>query len=232
MSQLADQNSGSKRKGINREAFGGITILAVFIAAVLVGLGVVSSSAHETYIPDIDPTSIGETSMGSPDAPILMIEFSDFQCSHCQQYALTIAPDLEAAYIETGKVRLVHKFVIGYEEESLLANEAALCAAEQGQFWPYYFLLMQQRAFPTVDDLSVEKLQGLAQKLGLDMDTFNTSLLSGKFESIIRQDDEECRAVGITKIPFFIINDVTMAGASSFQDFKDIIDPILEELDS
>ena len=136
---------------------------------------------------------------------------------------------LEATYVDTGKVRLIYKFIIGWGEESLRADEAAASAAEQGYFWPYYFALMEQGASPTAEDLPVEKLQGLAQQLGLDMNKFNASLLSRKHEAKVRQDDAEGRALGVTGTPTLFINGIKQDGAASLKVLQDIIDPMLQK---
>ncbi len=88
---------------------------------------------------------------------------------------------------------------------------------------------MAQRASSNAIDLPTEKLQQLAQQLGLDMIEFNASLLSGKYESQVRQDNEEGRAMGVTGTPTFFINGIKQEGASSQKILQDIIDPILQQ---
>ena len=181
------------------------------------------------------PTTTGPfvdlpTYMGSSAAPVTVIEYSDFQCAHCQTFALTVEDELAKAYIATGKVRLIYKFANLYmQDESQLANEAAACAAEQGQFWPYYFLLMSQRASPSKEDLTIEKLQSLAGQLGLNMETFSSSLNSHRFLAKVILDDNDRIALGVSGTPTFFINGIKKDGARSLQDLADIIDPLLEE---
>jgi len=168
--------------------------------------------------------------MGPQTAPVTVIEYSDFQCSHCQTFALTVEYELKAAYIDPGKVRLLYKFANLYQQsESQLANEAAACAAEQGQFWPYYYLLMSQRSSPKEVDLPLEKLQSLAQLLGLNMEIFNNSLNSHKFKAKVIQDDADRIALGVNGTPTFFINGIKKDGANTLKDLSDIIDPILEK---
>jgi protein-disulfide isomerase len=218
---------------VGQGAFVGVTAMAIVMAAVLVILGRVSS--HEAAIlppPGTTPSPsviISGTSMGSPNAPVTIVVYSDFQCYHCQRFALTIEKQLESTYIETGKVRIIYKHIVAYGPESLLAAEAAECAAEQNQFWPYHDLLMQLRASSTAEDLPIEKLQSLAQQIGLDMATFNASLESGKYEAKVMRDDAEGRALGLTSIPAFFINGVKAddSVAGSFEAFQKILDNIL-----
>jgi len=170
---------------------------------------------------------IESVSKGSPDAPVTIIEYSDFFCTHCQLFALNVEPQLEEAYIMTGKVLFIHKFMNVSADKSLLVNEAAACAAEQGRFWDYYYLLMDQRA--SRNALPLEKLQSLAEQLGLDTDQFNASLLSGKYEAFIQQNHEEGVDLGIKGVPVFFINGVKQEGAGSLEELQKIIDPMLEE---
>ncbi len=81
---------------------------------------------------------------------------------------------------------------------------------------------------PKVDDLPVAKLQSLAEQVGLDMDRFNTSLLTGKFKEDVSREDAEGRALGVTAIPTFFINGEKKAGAKSFEELQTIIDDMLK----
>ena len=122
---------------------------------------------------------------------------------------------------------LIFRFIDLFNEDSQRANEAAACAAEQGSFWPYYYLLMQQKASPRVNDLPLEKLESLAQQLNLDMPVFKASLESGKFGALIRQDDAEARGLGVLGTPTFFINGIKIEGTKTLQEFQIIIDPLL-----
>jgi len=157
-------------RGTGSGAFAVVTVVAVVMAIVLIALGRVSiprasvnvfpsttsvPTATLSSTPVITPSMTSAVtpinlamSKGSANAPVTIIEYSDFQCAHCQNFALTTEKELEATYIDTGKVRLIYRFITAFGEESQRANQAAACAAEQGQFWNYYYLLMMQRAHP------------------------------------------------------------------------------------
>ncbi len=214
------------------------TIVAVIIASIFITLGWVSGSGDSSFstppatpgTPPSPTVAFSGKSKGSPDAPVTIIDYSDFQCSHCQEFALTIERQLQTDYIDTGKVLLIYKHLIVFDEESVLAAEASEAAAEQDKFWPYYALLMQVKASPDVkDDLSIAKLQSLAQQVGLDMETFNASLQSRKYREKVMQENTEGRALGVTGAPTFFINGVKKVGRGSFDDFKTIIDDLLQE---
>jgi protein-disulfide isomerase len=247
----------SRKRGINGGLFFAVTVGAVLVAVFLVLLGragIPTAAAGIDTLPPANTTAsavtptlsrtpvmpvvpdnstpaapaIINTTKGSSTAPVTFVEYSDFQCSHCQEFALTIEPQLETAYIDTGKVYLIYKFVAGFGEESRQANLAAACAAEQDQFWPYYYLLMQQQASSRVGDLTVEILQGLARQLGLNLEKFNSSFLGGKFTALVDKDDADARASGVTGTPTFFINGIKQDGAENLQTLKNIIDPMLE----
>ena len=172
-------------------------------------------------------------SIGSPSAPITVVEYTDFQCHYCQQFALEIAPLIDQYYIRTGKARFVIKPVVAFGDESRLAAEASECAAEQNQFWPYYHALMRLGLSSSIEDFTVEKAKELAQQLGLNMTFFNESLDSGKYKDKVLQDDTEARNVGFEYIPAFFVNGVQadMIVEESFEEFSRILDAELERLE-
>lgn len=224
------------------------TIIAIISASIFIALGWVSGSGDlgfstppvsspTTTPPKPAPSTLGTPSSptatfwgkseGSLDAPVVIIDYSDFQCWRCQDFALTTERQLQTAYVDTGKVLFIYRHRIVGDEESQLAAEASEAAAEQGKFWPYHDLLMQVRAAPKVDDLSIPKLQSLAQQVGLDMETFNASLQSGKYREKVMQENKEGRGLGVTGVPTLYINGVKKVGALSFEELQVIIDDML-----
>jgi len=232
-------------------AFIAATAIAILAAVVLIMLGRVSY-ANTDFTP-LSPTSgspsitpmptpsgtdasdtlgsppifVSGTSIGSPDAPVIIVIYSDFQCNPCQHFALTAGKELENTYVETGKVRLIFKHFVVYGEESMLAAQAAECAAEQNKFWPYYYLLMQERTSPEVADVSVAMLESLAQQVGLNMATFDASLTSGKFMEKVIYDDSEGRSLEVTGTPAFFINRIKGVGIKPFETFQKVIEELL-----
>ncbi len=175
---------------------------------------------------------VSGTSVGFTNAPITVVEYSDFQCHFCQQFANAVEAQLDAAYIQTGKVRFVYKHLIAFGDESELAAEASECAAEQNQFWPFHDALMQLQLSNSVNDLPLEKVQALAQQLGLNMTQFNASLTSGKFKAKVAQDDAEGRGLGIAGIPAFFVDGVKAPDSvsTSFDEFQKVLDAELARL--
>lgn len=238
--------------GLSHWAFAGATTVAIVAAVFLIGLGRVSyartdffplppfaASPSVTLDPALgteasgavpsSPAPISGTSLGSPQAPVTIVVYSDFQCSACQQFAATTEKELESSYVATGKVRLIYKHLIVHGEESRLAAQASECAAAQGKFWPYHDLLMQMRASPEKDDLSIATLEGLAQQVGLDMAAFDASLRSGKYDAKVTSDDAEGRALGVPGTPTYFVNRMKGSGYKPFAAFQKVVEELLKE---
>lgn len=106
----------------------------------------------------------GEPILGKADAPVTMIEFSDFQCPFCARYTSQTFPQIKKEYIDTGKVRAVFKnFPLPFHSDAQKAAEAGECAAEQGKFWEY-----KEKLFQNQSNLSVSDLKEYASELSLN----------------------------------------------------------------
>ncbi len=218
--------------------FIGGTVLAAIITIIVIILSR-AGAGNEFILPPTTSTTAATTpnnsvvaygtSYGAPNAPVTLVVYSDFQCYYCQQFTLGISKQLDDSYIKDGKVRMVYRHFIAYGDESQLAAEAAECAAEQNQFWPYHDLLMQLRLSPTKADLTQEQLIELAQQVGLDVDKFRNSLTSGKFKAKVIQESNEGKALGIANLPKFYFNGVVADDSigKSFENFQAVIDNIL-----
>ena len=122
------------------------------------------------------------------------------------------------------QVKIVEKnFPLQMHKFARQAATAALAAHKQGKFWEYH-----KKLFESISSLNDAKVQEIATQLGLDMETFNASLLGAKYYARVKQDDQECRELGITGTPVFFINGTRLDGARSLKDFQEIMDPILE----
>jgi protein-disulfide isomerase len=197
----------------------------VALAAVLIILSWTGSSVDRSS-PSL---VVSGTSKGSPEAPVTIVDYSDFQCHFCQLFTRTAGRELEKAYIQTGKVRLEYKHFPILGEESVLAALASECAAEQGQFWPYHDLLMAAQADPREDDLTLGRLRGLARDLNLNLEDFDACLVSVRYLEKIKQDFEEGKALGVRGTPTFFINGKKVVGAQPFATFQRIIEGLLGE---
>ncbi|HCP44571.1 MAG TPA: hypothetical protein DIU15_00820 [Deltaproteobacteria bacterium] len=154
---------------------------------------------------------------GSKDAPVTIIEFSDFQCPYCSR----VNPTIDRVKKEYGdKIALVFRdFPLPMHKEAPKAHEAASCANEQGKFWEYHDVLFEnQRA------LQIADLKGYAGNLGLDQATFDGCLDSNRYTAEVELDKKAGAAVGVSGTPAFFINGQFLNGARPFESFKELID--------
>lgn len=174
---------------------------------------------------------------GDPNAPITIIEFSDFQCPFCARFHVQTLPSLMEEYINTGKVNFVYRdFPIqSIHPNALPAAVAAECANEQGKYWEYHDTLFEkQSSWARLDsNTAIATFTQYAQDIELEMEQFNSCLASGKYLQEVQNDLSDGRDYEITGTPgFFIGNDkigfVKLNGAQPFESFKRIIDAQLE----
>ncbi len=149
--------------------------------------------------------------LGKPDAPITIMEFSDFLCPHCQHFFMETEDALVRTLVVPGKVRFVYRTMgdaIG-GPRSLAAAAGLYCALEQDAFWPYHDLLFLAAPQARGDNriFSREHLIQLAEQLGLDTKAFAECLDSGRGEQRALQDREDGTAYGVTGTPTFIFFD-------------------------
>ncbi|MCA9470660.1 MAG: DsbA family protein [Nitrospirales bacterium] len=138
---------------------------------------------------------------GNPNAPVTVLEYSDFTCGFCEKFFHDTFPRLLSEYVDTGKVRFVYRdFPRSPGGPGLRASMAARCAGEQGSYWPMHDLL-----FNSDQQFSVEQLRGYAKKLGLDDMKFSECLLSEKYVKEIYQDRIEGGTLGVRGTPGFVI---------------------------
>jgi protein-disulfide isomerase len=139
---------------------------------------------------------------GQPDAPVTLIEFSDYHCPYCRRHATTVMPELIKKYVETGKLRFVMREypIPRLHPRATAASEAALCAGEQGQYWG-----MHDALFNDQKATSDEAFQQMAEGLGLDMAAFNDCTESDRFVEQIEADIAEGQKLGISGTPSFVV---------------------------
>lgn len=158
----------------------------------------------EIYLEEPDPPvydiSIeGFPMQGSPDAPVTIVEFSDFECAYCSQLSV-VMNQLLTAFENKLKVVFRH-FPLPVHRHAQKAHEAAECAGAQGKFWEYRDLL-----FENFDKLKKEDLIAYAQKLDLDLEKFKQDLDSSKFADRVHKDIREGHRLGVHSTPSIFVN--------------------------
>lgn len=154
--------------------------------------------------------------LGPPNAPVTVIEFSDFQCPFCRASQLTLKQILRDYKDE---VRLVFKHLpLDIHAEAFVSAQAAFCAGEQKAFWKYHDAVF------SAEDLSVEALTRMAADLGLNVPGFKECLRSEGSRNQVLQDTRDARQFGITGTPTFLVNGKLISGAIGIEEFKKIIE--------
>lgn len=184
-----------------------IGVVAVVIAAVVIASWLGNRVTGDFIIPVENPRPIADrNTMGDPNAPIRIEEFSDFLCSHCKAFALEQKPGIVRDYIETGKVHFVYIPFSFMAPESARAAEAAYCAADQGKFWEYHNIIFANVGSATTQPLADARLIQYAGALGLDVDTFSSCLTNNTHSRQVQDDLTYGRELGVTGTPTFHLN--------------------------
>jgi len=159
----------------------------------------------------------GRPSKGPANAPIELIEFSDFQCPYCLQSFPTVTR-LLSAYGD--RIHFVYRhYPLPNHPNARPAAEAAQCAAEQGKFWPYH-----DQLFGNPSRLADADLKQHASQLGLDRAQFDACVDSRKHRAAVEADIQAGGEAGVNGTPAFFINGRLLSGAQPFEAFKQVID--------
>jgi|TARA_Y100000310_G_scaffold153594_1_gene152997 protein-disulfide isomerase len=179
-----------------------------------------SPSAAPTPAAKVDVSVDDDPVKGDPDAPITIIEFSDFECPFCGRFYSQTMGQLEEKYIKTGKAKIVFRdFPLSFHPKAQKASEASECADDQGKFWE-----MHDMIFENQNSISVSDLKGYAGQLGLDQSKFDSCLDSGEHEAEVQADFRDGSAAGVSGTPSFFVNGIKLVGAQPFQAFEQIIE--------
>lgn len=152
---------------------------------------------------------------GSQNAPVVLVEFADYECPYCQK----VNPQIQQLKKEYGdRLTIVYKdFPLPMHHSSEKAAEAARCAGEQGKFWEYHDVLFYSRM------LDVDALKEHASVLKLDTDKFNNCLDSGAETAAVKKDLEEAKGLGLTGTPSFFVNGHFFSGVVDYAALKDMV---------
>ena len=155
--------------------------------------------------------------LGPADAPITIVEFSDYECPFCRRWHAEVYRPLLAAY--PGKIRLVYRNLplTSIHPDALAAAEAAMCAGEQDVYWKYHDKLFGS------ESLGNSVYLQYAQDLGLNMSTFEACLNNHKYQKAIETDSDFAINLGISSTPTFFINGLAIVGAQPLDVFKQVI---------
>jgi len=167
-----------------------------------------------------------DPAIGPEDAPVVLVDFSDYQCPYCRKFALETLPVLLERF--KGKIRYVYRdFPLeSIHPYALKAAEAANCAGEQGRYFDYHDLLFERQS--EWSSGVNESFLRYAEELGLDLAAFRECLESGRYEQEVRKDLQDGMRAGVRSTPTLFINGIPVEGAQPVEVYESIIQEELE----
>lgn len=166
-----------------------------------------------------DPLALGE-----PDAPVVILEYADFQCPFCGRHARETEPKLIKDYVDKGLVRIEWRDLPYLGAESNDAAAAARAAAAQGKFWEFHHAVYAKERRVNSGSLNENALRDIAGGIGLDLARFDADRASDTIGTALLRDRQEATSMGITGTPAFIVGDTPIVGAQPYDVFKQAID--------
>lgn len=167
---------------------------------------------------------LGSPTLGDEDAPVTMVEYSDFQCPYCGEFAREVEPELVEEYVESGTLKIEWRDFPYLGQESVNAALAARAAQEQGKFWEYHEVLYDNQESQNNGAFSDENLVRFAGEADLNVERFEEDFTSGRYERVMNEDFQSGIDRGIQGTPTFIINGETLVGAQPLQNFEQTIE--------
>jgi protein-disulfide isomerase len=175
-----------------------------------------------------DPDLIAARTKGRADAPITVVEMSDFQCPYCRQFTTEAFPAIEREFVETGKVRwiFVNFPLTELHPNAVAAAELAMCSAKQGKFWPMHDLLFaHQRTWGPLREPG-QFLLTLVDSLRIPRDSIVPCVRGGELRALVQKDANIAARIGANSTPTFLVEGALMSGAYPADVFKHVLDSI------
>jgi protein-disulfide isomerase len=205
-----------KQKRMRLLAFAGLAALVVAALLIIVNMGDDSSTSQPLDIADIPQDGM---TLGSPDAPVTIVEYADYQCPWCGVFAREDLPQIIDDYVRSGRVQIefrAHPFLgtselTSPDNESVQSAVAASCANDQGMFWEYSHALFENQDGENNGGFSRERLREIAEESGLDVDAWNSCMDDQTHLDEVIAGLEANQANGVTSTPTIDINGVRVA---------------------
>ena len=202
-------------------------------AGTLADAYVQSAEAAATPVPSgpVEIDTSAAFSIGAADAPVVMVEFTDFQCPYCSRHFVETFPQIRADYIDTGQVRYVFMDfpLTSIHPDAPLAAEAARCAGDQDAFLEMHHALFDRQGEWSGRADADQVFAGFAGELGLDEAGFSECLASGQYTAAVQADLDQGIGLGINGTPAFFLNGNFISGAQPYSVFQQAIESLLAE---
>lgn len=177
----------------------------------------------------VDVPTEGWPTIGDPDAPITIVEYTDYQCPYCGRHFADTFPQIEENFVNQGLVRYVFKdYPLDFHPQAPIASAAARCADDQGAFKAMHDVLFERQGEWSGRSDAAELFIGYGADLGLDTDALRQCIESGTYDEAIAADLQEGFSVGVTGTPSFLINGNLVVGALPYANFEQAINAMLD----
>lgn len=220
-----------------------ITIGALFVAFLIIWPNVKPVTGITVVDPNPRPQA-DKNSMGDLNAPVKIVEFSDYQCPFCERFSTDTEPSLIESYISTGKVHFTYRSTGNWVSQNINsgltesedAAEAAYCAGDQGKYWEMHDMIFANVLGEDVGSFTDRRLSAIAEKTGLDMTQYEECYSSNKYRDAVVKDGQDALAAGVQGTPSFVLTytnasgeEVTelIEGAQPFSVFQEKIEAAL-----
>jgi len=223
----------TKKSAKKQSNTAGLWIVGISAAVVLLVVIAVALNSRQTAVaieaPDVQPEWLDRTTMGNPDAAVVVQAWEDFLCPSCKQWVETIEPRLVEDYVKPGLVRLeFRQFPLqSHAPGSINAANAAECAADQGGFWVYHNQLFQAQNAGQAG-YTLDRLVQYADELGLNGRTLLDCMSSQKYASQINDSVNQALALGLNATPSVLVNGKLMVDPYDYTALQNEIDQLLE----
>jgi protein-disulfide isomerase len=227
MSKRQEVREKRRKKQRSQRAMLIVTIVgaALIIAAILI-LPSLKPLGEISMPVSVERGQVSANTMGDPNAPVVIEEFSDFGCSHCKRFSEETEPDIIEQYIASGQVYLIYS-PFPLSPITFEAAEASFCASEQELFWEYHDILFANQLSSDGQPFSSRRLEAYAEAMGLDVDAFNDCVNDNRYRSDVQAAYNKGSAEGINSTPSFLINGKLVVGALPFEGFREEIEAAL-----
>ncbi|OGO15620.1 MAG: hypothetical protein A2Z14_09990 [Chloroflexi bacterium RBG_16_48_8] len=227
MSKRSEIRDRRRQRRQRQQLTFGLVAFGVVLIVVAIAILPYLQPVGEIITPELIERPMADgAAMGDPNAPVIMEEYSDYQCSYCRRFSEETEPKLVEQYVTTGKIYIVFKN-FALSPSSVPFAEAALCAAEQNKFWEYHDILFANQSTSDPNKYSERRLQGYAEAVGLDVDGFNQCISKRRYQDEVQRLGVEADSAGIDSTPTFIINGKVILGAQPLEVFQQEIEAAL-----
>ena len=167
--------------------------------------------------------------LGKANAPVTVVEFTDYQCPYCRRFYQTTYPQLKKKYVDTGQVRwIVRNLPLGFHADAIPAAMAAHCAGDQGKYWEYHETLFRNQARWSSASMPSSAFEQYASDVGIDGGEFKSCLNSEKYADVVTANMQLGQRMGVNGTPSIFLNADGQTRRLNNYDFQSVTDAIAE----